>query len=289
MGSCGAPNDGGIHQNFHFIRQGYQRAALGWNRNALLAKSSENYEVTNSGDVKLQIALPISLESDVYALQCIKEYKQGKLALWAWSSRGYSTVKDIARWHFNGDEEAALALMAPTKTKEFTEYVQLRQLPTLRLLGEHAPRVAVAELPSSFLKGEKVHVWFADRGAEGMIPLPHWCSLPIECALSQWKHEEKSWNQKITERFPKPLAPNQQKQYDTWVENSTRRIVLDQESRAVVKHPGSCPKGHLAKHGVLLETFWNWRIFHNFVCLEKAVYISILHALLSTDQITYSF
>lgn len=253
LGSCGAPNDGGIHQNFHFVRQGYQRTALGWHRNVLQSKSPEEYEVNKAGEVKLSIALPVSLESDVYALQCIKEHERGKLTMWAWLSRGYSTMQDIADWHFGGDLADAQRFMGPVEKGSFAKYVQLRELPVLNLIGEHESHAVLAEPDEGFLKGERVHIWFVDRGSEGMIPLPHWSSIAIECSIAQWRHEEKTWNQKIAARCPKALTPAQQKQYDSWLQSSTRRIVLDQQCKASIKHPSACSKSYLMKHGVLLE------------------------------------
>ena len=136
IGSCAAPNGGGVHQNFHFIRQGYQQAALGFHINVLHAKSREDFEVTKSGDVKLSLAFPISLESDVYALQCIRSYCQGKLTLWAWASSGYCNCSDVARWYFEGDEAKAKELLSPTEREVFTEYVRLKTLPHCTFLGK---------------------------------------------------------------------------------------------------------------------------------------------------------
>ena len=262
LGSCGAPNDGGIHQNFHFIRQGYQRTALGWHRNALLAKSKEDFEVTKSGDIKLSISLPVSLESDVYALQCIRDYENSKLVMWAWASRGYATMSDYAKWHFDGDISKAEACMGAVEKGEFTKYVKLEELPALHILGEDSSHEPLAKPDSGFLNGERVHVWFVDKGSDGMIPLPTWSSLPIECTIAVWRQEEKAWKDKIQKRHPKPLTAHQQKQYDQWVENCTRRIVLDQQSKSVIKHPASCSKSHLSKFGVLLDPCAEFWIIH---------------------------
>ena len=262
IGSCGAPNDGGVHQNFHFIRQGYQRAALGWHRNASKAKDAGDFELNNAGDIKMQVALPISLESDVYALQCIKEYERGKLTLWAWCSRGYCSMNDIAKWHCDGDIEAAEKLMAPMDSRAFTRYVQdLTTLPALTILGEHEGHAPLVEPDAGLLSGEKVHLWFVDRGAEGMIALPAWTSMHIECALALWRHEEEKWKDKILQRFPKALTASQQRQYDNWLETSTRRVVLDQHSKQAIKNPAACARSYLVKHGVLLEArleFYTW-------------------------------
>ena len=235
LGSCGAPNDGGIHQNFHFIRQGYQRTALGWLRDAALAKDKGAYEVNNSGDVKFQIALSVSLESDVYALQCIREYEKGKLVLWAWASRGYSDCEAISKWHFNGEVSLAQQLMAPIQPGAFAKYVQLHKLPALTILGEESPQSALSVPTTSFLAGEKVHMWFIDCGKEGMVALPHWCSMPIECVIALWKSEHEAWSQKIAERFPKPLPPAQKRQHEVWAQNCTRRLVLDQSTKTEIK------------------------------------------------------
>ena len=254
IGSSGAPNDGGVHQNFHFIRQGYQRSALGWHRTASRAKNAQDFEQNNSGELKMQIALPISLESDVYALQCIRDYERGKLTLWAWCSRGYCSLADIANWHCDGNIEEAQKLMAPLETRAFTKYVQdLNPLPALTILGEHEGHEPLAEPYPDLLAGEKVHLWFVDHGVDGMIALPAWTSMHIECALALWRHEEETWKKKVFDRYPKALTASQQAQYDNWLETSTRRVVLDQQAKQVIKNPAKCARAYLVKHGVLLE------------------------------------
>lgn len=204
----------------------------------------------NSGESKFQIALTSSLESDAYALQCIREYQQGKLVLWAWSSRGYSTLEDIAEWHCGGDVDKAAELLAPMEKGVFTEYIKGKELPSLHILGEEK---AVQIPDDQFLSGEKIHIWFVDRGEDGNIPLPNWFSLPIELAISMWRKEEQDWEAKKTARSPKPLTANQQKLYDAWLANSTRRIVLDQSQKSQLAHPSSVSKHYLLNHGILLE------------------------------------
>lgn len=212
--------------------------------------------------MKLSLAFPISLESDVYALQSIRSYCQGKLTLWAWASRGYCTCSDVARWFFQGDEDKAKELLSPCERGAFTEYVKLKTLPALHILGEENGQPV--KLPEGFLTGEQLHVWFVDQGAGGMVPLPHWCSMAIECTISLWRNEQKVWNDKIAARFPKALPPAQKKHYDQWLENSTRRLVMDQQSKSQIKHPASCSKSHLMKHGVLLEPrIHEHHFFHN--------------------------
>eukprot|EP00438_Fugacium_kawagutii_P033902 Skav220991 [mRNA] locus=scaffold1541:250564:259672:- [translate_table: standard] len=220
-------------------KAGYQRIAMGWNRNPADAKDEDDHEMGNSGEPKFQIALTSSLESDAYALQCIREYQQGKLVLWAWSSRGYSTLEDIAAWHCGGDVAKAAELLAPMEKGVFTEYIKGKELPSLHILGEEK---AVRIPDDKFLSGEKIHIWFVDRGEDGNIPLPNWFSLPIELAISVWRKEEQDWEAKKTARSPKPLTANQQKLYDSWLENSTRRIVLDQSHKTQIAHPASVSK-----------------------------------------------
>jgi len=239
-----------VHQNFHFLRQGYQRIALGWNRNALHAKSKEDYEINNSGDVKFHLALPVSLESDAFALQAIREYERGKLILWAWSSRGYSTVNEIAEWLFNGNIKEASELLSPMPPGSLTKYIQGKELPALHILGEDK-KIQIPD--GQFLSGERVHLWFVDTGKDGMIALPHWFSMPIECCIALWRTEQQNWEEKKMARHPKPLTPSQQKLYDAWVDNSTRRLVLDQAQRCQITHPSSVSRGYLVKHGILLE------------------------------------
>jgi len=254
LGSCGAPNDGGIHQNFHLLRQAYQRTALGWLRNPAFAKGQADYEVNNQGEIKFPLALPVSLESDAYALQCLRAYENGKIVHWAWSSRGYSTLDDIARWLFHGSTVLAEEFMAPSKKNHLIDqFGKLEKPPALTILGEDDGRDLPSN-PSNLLIGEKVHIWFVDCGIDGMMPLPHWCSLHIECGISVWKNELRSWQQKIRAKAPKPLPPAQKKQFDLWVENSTRRIVLDQQTKMQIKNPAACSKSRLVKHGILLDS-----------------------------------
>ena len=85
----------------------------------------------------------------------------------------------------------------------------------------------------------RVHLWFVDTGKDGMIALPHWFSMPIECCIALWWTEQQNWEEKKMARHPKPLTPSQQKLYDAWVDNSTRRLVLDQAQRCQITHPSS--------------------------------------------------
>lgn len=259
LGSCAAPNDGGIHQNFHFLRQAYQRTSLGWLRNASLAKDAKDYEINNQGEPKFSVALETSLESDAYALQCIRNYEKAKLVLWSWCSRGFSTVEDVARWHFNGNVALATRFMAPSPPGELAKYAQLESWPVLTILGDDHANEDIQVPNTTFLNGEKLHIWFVDCGMDGMVALPHWCSLPIECQIALWRSEHQAWSKKIAARAPKALPPSQQKQYDIWLENCTRKIVLDQQTKSVIKNPASCSKARLTKFGILLDPLWQTR------------------------------
>ena len=226
---------------------------MGWLRDAALANEEADYEINNSGDVKFQIALSVSLESDVYALQCIREYEKGKLVLWAWASRGYSDCDAIGKWHFNGNTSLAEELMSPIQPGAFAKYVQLHKLPVLTILGEDSTQRELSVQTSSFLAGEKIHMWFIDCGRDGMVALPHWCSTPLECIVALWKSEHEAWAQKIAARYPKPLPPVQKRQHEVWSQNCTRRLVLDQSTKTEIKNPASYSKMRLLKSGILLE------------------------------------
>lgn len=202
----------------------------------------------------MSLALPVSLESDAYALQAIQEYEKGKLVLWSWLSRGYSSMEDVARWYFGGDLSRAEDFMNRSKPGGLAAYAKLDKLPVLKILGEDNPNEEVDTPDNSLLTGEMVHIWYVDMGLDGMYPLPHWCSLPIECTFSLWRSELQSWQKKIQNRAPKPLTPTQQKFYDHWLENCTRKVVLDQQARTHIKNPATCSKERLVKHGILLDT-----------------------------------
>jgi hypothetical protein len=58
------------------------------------------------GSISVKCPLFTSFQSDAYALRVIAEYQQGKIIMWAWSSRGYVSRERQAAWHFNGDLDA---------------------------------------------------------------------------------------------------------------------------------------------------------------------------------------
>ena len=51
-------------------------------------------------------------------------------------------------------------------------------------------------------------------------------------------------------RHPKPLTPSQQKLYDAWVDNSTRRLVLDQAQRCQIN------PSFFGQQGISCETWY---------------------------------
>ena len=286
LGSCAAPNDGGIHQNFHLVRQGYQRCALGWLRN-IAASQISGESVNNAGDPKFTMALSVSLESDAYALQTIRDFQSGKLVMWSWSSRGYVDEETLSEWHGRDISQ----LMAFKDKGALTEFVKINSLPPLKILGEdssnHDPSLVT---DCAHLSGEKLHIWFVDLLSDGMIPLPHWMSLPIECAMAVWKQEHSTWEDRIKKRSPKPLPPSQQKMYECWLEKSLRRLVLDQSTKSQIKNPSSCSKAHLTKHCILLDTqiglcTYVCTYVHKYVCMMLLVHTYIntyLHAYIHT-------
>lgn len=199
-----------------------------------------------------------SLRCDAWALRNLKSYQNGKLITWAWISRGFTSLQQLADWNHNGYLEAAEEHMSRTKDGMESLY-NIVKLDEDRVddsneegNGEAQP---IADIP---LAGETVTYWaISDPNVANFnpIPLPKWFQFPIDSICLTWKRENELWQSRIKKRHEQgkdSLAPKSQKLYETWLKTQERVLVLDKKKQAVVKNPGSKAEATLRRTCLLL-------------------------------------
>eukprot|EP00438_Fugacium_kawagutii_P021718 Skav221915 [mRNA] locus=scaffold3084:93548:96701:+ [translate_table: standard] len=113
FGAVLQPNDQ-FHQFFHLIRSGYLRAACGVASNPLTSDLL-NKELGPQNVPIISCPLKTSLAADVFALNKIREYRQGTLVQWAWVVTGHVTEEELTEWRYGGDRSLLEESMAACK------------------------------------------------------------------------------------------------------------------------------------------------------------------------------
>lgn len=169
----------------------------------------------------MRISVEDSLRADAWALRSLQQYCGGNVLLWAWLSRGLTSIDNIAKLYYNiAVDEAKQALeQTPGKMKHL---YQLDDIPDLDLKKE----TALAETAASCtLQGERATCWCIQKTADdGMVPLPQWFRTPIDNEVLTWKRDLEVWDQQIEKRGDKGLTKSQQEKYDKFKEGNARQF-----------------------------------------------------------------
>ena len=241
-GACGAPNDA-WHQFFHLLRRQYMRMVLGNHKSVALRKSLDELNLSIDGGVRHQLPQEASLMADVWALQNIAQYQNGKILDWAWVSRGLITEQQVADWKFGGDLKAARDHFKQTPG-ELAKLWQLDNIPDINLeqQNEVADQASVKALP-----GERRRLYMLND-----TPLPLWMRAPLDSAILQWKQQNEQWQEKMVRREGKPLPKAQKAKYDEFMADHRRHLVLDVKKEVAVVNVGSRTLASLKKDCILL-------------------------------------
>jgi hypothetical protein len=197
-----------------------------------------------------RLSMETSLRSDVFALQKLASYADGKLILWSWASRGLISLEWIADLQFKGDVEAATEALSQVKG-ELAKLCQFDKLPMIDGLNE-------TETPTpAMLEGEVLQYWaISDPSSESeAIPLPLWMRGSIDKAVLKWRTTAAKWEERIAKRQLEgktTLAPKQKQAYDEFIATNTRSIVLDKVKHAEVVNIAAKSVNKLKKTCLLL-------------------------------------
>ena len=105
IGGCGAPNDA-FHQFVHYARRYLERQQMG--HTEVLAMRTSFYEAgcNPTGCTERKLNYKTAILNDLSAIDCVRQYKGGKIIMYAWLVTGLVTPKLLAKWHCNGNEDA---------------------------------------------------------------------------------------------------------------------------------------------------------------------------------------
>lgn len=157
--------------------------------------------------------------------------------MWSWLSRGFTTMSQLATWHFDGDIQAAKKAMERTPDR-MNDLYHLDEIPDPSdEVGDAQESALVAAAESKTLEGESCTFWTISDGVSEPIPLPDWFQLPSDNILLTWKREHEIWERRKAARLIRgkdSLPPKSQRSYDQWKAEETRVLVLDKKRKAVV-------------------------------------------------------
>ena len=104
IGGCGAPNDA-FHQFVHYARRYLEREQIG--HTEVLAMRTSFFEAgcNPTGCTERKLTSRTAIFNDLAAIDCVRQYKQGKIVMYAWLVTGLVTPKLLAKWHFDGNEK----------------------------------------------------------------------------------------------------------------------------------------------------------------------------------------
>lgn len=168
-----------------------------------------------------------SLKADAWSLSKLAGYKEGKILVWAWVSRGFVTMQQVAEWRFGGDVGQAKEFLDSTPH----ELAKLTELDEIEEPDAPAETKAVVQAETSTMQGEINSLWaISDPDLPEHPPklLPQWFVPPIDRAILMWKQEAMVWEQ----RKQKKMSPKMTEAYAQWQSDSTRSIVLNKKTKS---------------------------------------------------------
>ena len=163
-------------------------------------------------------------------------------------------MEQVAQWHFEGDVAAATQSMKATKYGMRCLY----HLDTIPSVEPEENKDLVTEAAAIPLAGEVHQFWSIsdpDSPDSDPLPLPSWFQLPIDNLLLTWRSECRIWDRRIKERQLAgydQLTPKMQENYQKWLSEPTRVLVLDKVRKAVVTRPSEKSERTLKKTCLLL-------------------------------------
>ena len=97
------------------------------------------------------------------------------------------------------------------------------------------------------LKGEKVNCWFIKTEDPEPIQLPQFFTTPLEISMAQWMETRKRWDAAIAKRarMGRTLTPKDMNSYQSFLKNSTRKLVFDTALKIHVARPSKMPSSSL--------------------------------------------
>ena len=192
---------------------------------------------------KLRLSIESSIYADIWAMNTLATYQQGKLIQAAWLNRGLVSMENIARWIFNGDEELA-AKHFKHKRGELRHLMRLNEL-TVQQHKDDMETVIKTKVSSQKvastvkLKGELTDTWCIETesstspGIPSYIPLPDWLQIPITRSVSIWHSQMKKWEDRIQKHCSKSkahtasiLPPKQLSEYTEFKTNGSNLTLL---------------------------------------------------------------
>ena len=227
-----------------------------------------------------------SIRDDCWAVNIVRTYRQGKLIMWSWLSRGLVTVELLAKWHFDGDLKKVWTHMERVRG-------DLTKLMTMTdELDPEAPAHKRKWLEAEGDPDQGSHkIWVYDVDEECPKQLPQWWSLDIEIELRSWCSERDAWDDALATRqkqgFEK-LTPSKDAEYNRWLEmKQKRRLVFNIQSRTLIKNPRKVSASTLRKHGIAVylmvknDKVW----FQTLACSWKQIRCKLVPHCATTDAI----
>eukprot|EP00913_Durusdinium_trenchii_P012107 g11370.t1 len=187
-------------------------------------------EIQNNAKDELErmlLSVEDSLKADAWSLSKLAGYKEGKILVWAWVSRGLVTMQQVAEWRFGGDVGQAKEFLDSTPH----ELAKLTELEEIEEPDAPAETKAVVQAETSTMQGEINSLWaISDPDLPEHPPklLPQWFVPPIDRAILMWKQEAMVWEQ----RKQKKMSPKMTEAYAQWQSDSTRSIVLNKKTKS---------------------------------------------------------
>eukprot|EP00913_Durusdinium_trenchii_P025924 g24327.t1 len=171
--------------------------------------------------------------ADAWALQQIGNYKNGKILLWSWISRGLISMEQLASWHFNQNLEEAQQFLE-SASGELRKLADLDELPEPHEPGDAS---GVAKAETTVMSGEVTSLWSItdpENPQAAPIVLPQWFVGPIDKAILIWKQESAIWKQRKEKRLEQghdQLTPKMQEAYEQWMSDTARSIILNKKTK----------------------------------------------------------
>lgn len=121
--------------------------------------------------------MELGIHADLYALDALANYQNGKLLHQAWLTRGLVTTENLAQWCFGGDLNRLKKHMEGTKGA-LQKMMRLIKLEEQSEDTEEVRKLYELAVQKS-LEGERTSVWCIQHTDGTYHPLPPWTQTPI--------------------------------------------------------------------------------------------------------------
>lgn len=130
-GANGQPNDA-WHQFLRLLQKIAARLRVSWQRNILLREKLEELEIDINGLHTVSAKLEDAIRDDCWC-RAVLDTVGRKIIRWAWISRGYTTIEEMATWPRMPSLEELQQEQTTSAKGMFTEFLRLEQVPELKL------------------------------------------------------------------------------------------------------------------------------------------------------------